>query len=65
MKIVWNDLEKYSKYEQVKRKKGSANKKQENMIIRVSVPNLFLDKNTSQYKLLIYKILRCEILRYN
>lgn len=24
------------------------------MIIRVSVPNLFLDKNTSQYKLLIY-----------
>ena len=27
------------------------------MIIRVSVPNLFLDKNTSQYKLLIYKIL--------
>ena len=35
------------------------------MIIRVSVPNLFLDKNTSQYKLLIYKILRCEILRYH
>ena len=35
------------------------------MIIRVSVPNLFRDKNTSQYKLLIYKILRCEILRYN
>lgn len=35
------------------------------MIIRVSVPNLFLDKNTPQYKLLIYKILRCEILRYN
>lgn len=34
------------------------------MIIRVSVPNLFLDKNTSQYKLLIYKILRCEILRF-
>ena len=32
-------------------------KKQENKIIRVSVPNLFLDKNTSQYKLLIYKIL--------
>ena len=35
------------------------------MIIRVSVPNLFLDKNTSQYKLLIYKILDRKSTRLN
>ena len=45
MKIEQKGLEKCSKYEQVKRKKGSANKKkQENAIICVSVPNLFLNK---------------------
>lgn len=35
------------------------------MIIRVSVPNLFLDKNMSEYKSLVYKILQCGLLRYN
>lgn len=65
MKIEQKGLEKCSKYEQVKRKKGSANKKQENAIICVSVPNLFLNKNMSEYKSLVYKILQCGLLRYN